>query len=258
MARNALLFASLAALAAAWIPPCLPGLGPEFCPSTASHNSYTVPHDPVVFPDLTQQDVLPHVFWRLNKTRMEADLRGLTDPKELPNRYCKSSFGQHAHKHVVNAVQRSLTSELGNQTSAPHSESFTVLNETPQLSYVLRIPVPGPDPKDLSPVHDTIVVGAHMDSINHKDEYNGSDTMVAPGADDNGTGTVVLIEVLRVLMPLFANKPVKNEVEFHWYGVSPFSFTGPADIEPQGMLPKKSGSMGRSQSSTSTIGIHGL
>lgn len=209
MAWNALFIASFAAFTAALLPPCLPGLGLEFCPSTVPHDTYKVSHEPFRYPDLTQQDDVAKVFERLNKTRMEVDLRALTDPKELPNRLCTSSFGQRTHKHVVDAVEKIMTSQLGNH-------SFTVPNTTPQLSYVARILATGSDPKGPSSDQDTIVVGAHMDSFNHEDKYDDGDKMVAPGADDNGTGTVVLMEVLRALIPLFTNKRVKNEVQFHW------------------------------------------
>ncbi|KAL9947665.1 hypothetical protein ACHAO5_002637 [Verticillium nonalfalfae] len=55
-----------------------------------------------------------------------------------------------------------------------------------------------------------VIVGAHYDST------AGSSTARAPGADDNGTGSVNTLEALRIL----ANsgfKP-KNTLEFHWYG----------------------------------------
>lgn len=246
MAWNALLVASFAAFAAALLPPCLPGLGPEFCPSTIPHDTYKASHEPIRYPDLTQRASLDEpyddVIRRLNKTRMEADLRALTDPQEFPNRYCESGiFGQNAHKHVVDAVEKIMISGLDkdNDEAAPEavrSANFTMPNDTPQLSYVLRILAPGSDPSDpTQSAHDTlvdtIVVGAHMDSINHQDGYNNSDKMTAPGADDNGTSVVVLMEVLRALIPLFKDEPVKNEVQFHWYGVYIFSFTDPADAK---------------------------
>ncbi|PTB38010.1 uncharacterized protein TrAFT101_011883 [Trichoderma asperellum] len=54
-----------------------------------------------------------------------------------------------------------------------------------------------------------IIVGAHMDST------AGSTTARSPGADDNGSGSVTILEALRVI----ANSDFtpKNTIEFHWY-----------------------------------------
>jgi leucyl aminopeptidase len=50
-----------------------------------------------------------------------------------------------------------------------------------------------------------------MDSINLNSPTSGR----APGADDDGTGTVNLIEALRAL--LAAGFAPTTPVEFHWY-----------------------------------------
>lgn len=50
-----------------------------------------------------------------------------------------------------------------------------------------------------------------MDSINLSSPTSGR----APGADDDGTGTVNLIEALRVLVA--AGFTPSTPVEFHWY-----------------------------------------
>ena len=56
-----------------------------------------------------------------------------------------------------------------------------------------------------------VVIGAHMDSINLNSPTSGR----APGADDDGTGTVNLIEIFRVLVAS-GFKPT-TPVEFHFY-----------------------------------------
>ena len=61
----------------------------------------------------------------------------------------------------------------------------------------------------------TVVVGAHQDSIN----LFLPSFLSAPGADDDGSGTVTILEALRVL--LTSDDIIKgkgeNTVEFHWY-----------------------------------------
>lgn len=55
------------------------------------------------------------------------------------------------------------------------------------------------------------VLGTHMDSINLSGPTSGR----APGADDDGTGSVNMIEALRVLVDS-GFKP-STPLEFHWY-----------------------------------------
>ena len=55
------------------------------------------------------------------------------------------------------------------------------------------------------------ILGAHQDSINGASPSTGR----APGYDDDGTGTVNLLEVARVLIA--ANYKPATPLEFHWY-----------------------------------------
>jgi hypothetical protein len=54
-----------------------------------------------------------------------------------------------------------------------------------------------------------VIVGAHYDST------GGSSTARGPGADDNGSGVVTILEALRVIAAS-GFKP-KNTIEFHFY-----------------------------------------
>ena len=54
------------------------------------------------------------------------------------------------------------------------------------------------------------ILGAHMDSINLDNPVNGR----VPGADDDGNGTINLIEAFRALLTS-GFKP-STPVEFHW------------------------------------------
>ena len=61
----------------------------------------------------------------------------------------------------------------------------------------------------------TVVIGAHQDSIN----LFLPSILSAPGADDDGSGTVTILEALRVLLESEAiiKGNASNTVEFHWY-----------------------------------------
>lgn len=50
--------------------------------------------------------------------------------------------------------------------------------------------------------------------------------MIAPGANDNGSGSVVLLEVLRALLVVFAEDPPTNNIQFHWYGAEEIGLLG--------------------------------
>ncbi|ROW05545.1 hypothetical protein VSDG_00246 [Cytospora chrysosperma] len=211
-----------AGLASALVVPCLPRLGPEFCPSSQilSNNNDTfydafLKEHPAIFPNsTTQNDILEKLFPQLNKARMEKDLRELTDPDLFKNRYCFSKFGPWTQHWILD--------KLHNDT-APSVYVRLVGNQTPQNSVVVKVP-------GLS--NNSISVGAHMDSISNRQSRNDSlSDLIAPGADDNGSGTVVVLEVFRQLLSHVASVgALQNEVQFHWYGAEEIGLVGSKQV----------------------------
>ena len=67
-----------------------------------------------------------------------------------------------------------------------------------------------------------VIVGAHYDST------SGSAAAAAPGADDNGTGSVNVLEALRVLAS--SSFQPENTLEFHWYGGEEGGLLGSQDL----------------------------
>src|SRR3954451_5714202 len=67
-----------------------------------------------------------------------------------------------------------------------------------------------------------VIVGAHYDST------GGSSTARGPGADDNGSGVVTILEALRVLAT--SKFAPKNTIEFHFYGGEEGGLLGSADV----------------------------
>lgn len=88
-----------------------------------------------------------------------------------------------------------------------------------QTSTIAKIPG-----KNSGPV---TILGAHMDSINLNNPSSGR----APGADDDGTGTVNVIEVFRVLVTS-GFKPT-TPVEFHFYAAEEVGLLGSQAIATQ-------------------------
>ncbi|KAH7411625.1 hypothetical protein DE146DRAFT_243496 [Phaeosphaeria sp. MPI-PUGE-AT-0046c] len=77
----------------------------------------------------------------------------------------------------------------------------------------------------------TVIIGGHLDSINSADRLNGR----APGVDDNGSGSFVILEALRVLLSDkdFSPKKLQNTIEFHWYAAEEGGLRGSQDIFTQ-------------------------
>ena len=67
-----------------------------------------------------------------------------------------------------------------------------------------------------------IIVGGHFDST------GGSSTARGPGADDNGSGVVTILEALRVLAD--AEYKPKNTLEFHFYAGEEGGLLGSANV----------------------------
>ncbi|PVU89022.1 hypothetical protein BB561_005600 [Smittium simulii] len=72
--------------------------------------------------------------------------------------------------------------------------------------------------------HQVIILTAHLDSINTWVPWFGR----APGADDNGSGTVTILDAFRVLVNS-GFKPNKT-IEFHWYAGEEGGLLGSQDV----------------------------
>lgn len=94
------------------------------------------------------------------------------------------------------------------QAAAEAAATVTMVQnpQFPQFSVVARIPGDGTD-------NEAVIIGAHQDST------AGGVNDPAPGADDDGTGSIVLLEVFRVLVEAIETQGLvlKRPIEFHWY-----------------------------------------
>lgn len=114
-------------------------------------------------------------------------------------RYYKSDYGRQSSEWLFDQVNQTLTKAgVGIVQFFPHSWGQNSIIAT----------LPGQSEK-------TIVIGAHQDSIN----LFFPSLLAAPGADDDGSGTVTILEALRVLLTdsAIAHGNAANTVEFHWY-----------------------------------------
>ena len=76
-----------------------------------------------------------------------------------------------------------------------------------------------------------LVVGAHQDSVNQRSPTTGR----APGADDDGSGSMTILEAFRVLLtdPKIAAGEAPNTLEFHFYSAEEAGLLGSQAIFQQ-------------------------
>lgn len=128
---------------------------------------------------------------------------GLTFPTtitSIPARFAVANSGIYA---VVSAAAANPSISV-----TKFSHSFN------QPSVIAKIPGSSSDA--------LVIVGAHFDST------GGSSTARGPGADDNGSGVVVIFEALRILAQ--AGFQPQDTLEFHFYAGEEGGLLGSKDI----------------------------
>ena len=156
---------------------------------------------PINFPKrLVHKDSVEPLLKRLDKQNLISHLETFSS---FHTRYYKSDYGKQSSAWLldqVNGIVNATEAGAYGATVKPFSHPWG------QNSIIAR--VPGQSNK-------TIVIGAHQDSIN----LFLPSILAAPGADDDGSGTVTILEALRVLLESDAivRGNATNTVEFHWY-----------------------------------------
>ncbi|KAG6844532.1 hypothetical protein H0H87_006116, partial [Tephrocybe sp. NHM501043] len=160
-------------------------------PITASQSSFAA----VTYAAPSHQTEVKEIIANLSLSNMQSYLGNLT---AFNNRYYKSQTGVDATNWIVSTVN-SIITQYPNSGATVKAFTHTWI----QSSIIARIPGTTTGP--------VTILGAHMDSINLSNPTSGR----APGADDDGSGSVNLIEAFRAL--LAAGFKPTTPVEFHWY-----------------------------------------
>ena len=136
----------------------------------------------------------------LSKKNMRTHLETFT---AFHTRYYKSSYGIQSAGWLFQQVNNTIAASGADKHGA-FVRKFA--HEWGQFSIIATIP--GKSNK-------TVVIGAHQDSIN----LFLPAFLAAPGADDDGSGTVTILEALRVLLQSkdVIRGKADNTIEFHWY-----------------------------------------
>lgn len=168
--------------------------------SLGTHAALTAQKKPTFPAKPTLQHELKPLLKTLSKDNMRDHLEIFTS---FHTRYYKSSYGAMSSAWLLETVSGIVAESGADQHGAtvkhfPHSWG--------QNSVIATIP--GQSEK-------TVVIGAHQDSIN----LFLPSILAAPGADDDGSGTVTIMEALRVLLTSDAVVAgnATNTIEFHWY-----------------------------------------
>lgn len=89
-----------------------------------------------------------------------------------------------------------------------------------QNSVIARI-----ETEPVSKDKEILIIGAHQDSLNYALPFYR-----APGSDDDGSGTVTNMQILRSLIEHDFLPPSDIAIEFHWYAAEEGGLLGSQDI----------------------------
>ncbi|KAK9694021.1 hypothetical protein K7432_013617 [Basidiobolus ranarum] len=157
------------------------------------------------------QDIQPFLD-SLNTTNMESWLREFVT---FNNRYYQSQTGVESSNWLYQQIAAITATSPAVKISVRQVSHSWV-----QKSIIARI-------EGISGNNETVIIGAHQDSIN---QYNPT-TGRAPGADDDGSGTVTILEAYRSFVQ--GGLLPKRPIEFHWYSAEEEGLLGSGDIAKQ-------------------------
>ncbi|KAK4144605.1 uncharacterized protein C8A04DRAFT_11362 [Dichotomopilus funicola] len=145
------------------------------------------------------QDEVKPLLGSLSKTEMRNHLETFTS---FHTRYYKSDYGRQSSEWLLGQVRNTIK-EAGAEDYV-RAEHFK--HSWGQNSIIATIP---------GKTNSTVVIGAHQDSIN----LWLPSVLAAPGADDDGSGTVTILEAFRVILQSedIIQGNHENTLEFHWY-----------------------------------------
>ncbi|RMZ88111.1 hypothetical protein DV736_g4660, partial [Chaetothyriales sp. CBS 134916] len=181
---------------------------------------HTFPHVPfseqvsVTYPPKPAHNASVQPLLKLIKQKnMRKDLEKFTS---FHTRYYKSDYGIQSAEWLLGQVN-------GIIVDAGADKHGVTVSKFPhpwgQFSIIARIP---------GKSNTTIVIGAHQDSIN----MFLPAFFAAPGADDDGSGTVTILEALRVILQSedILQGKAENTLEFHWYSAEEGGLLGSSAI----------------------------
>jgi len=157
-----------------------------------------------------EREVLPFLK-KIDTSRMKERLTTFTGFK---NRYYKSSTGVESAQWLKTTIESIIESTGVKATVKEFGHSWS------QPSLIVRFNGKVVDGED-API---VVVGSHQDTVRGGWFTDGR----APGADDDGSGSMTTLEAFTVLCEqgFYPSRPV----EFHWYSAEEMGLLGSQDV----------------------------
>ncbi|KAJ7269720.1 peptidase, partial [Mycena rebaudengoi] len=176
----------------------------NFGHSKKKHFSYPPPNSTVV------RNIIPH----LSIEEMKVNLEYFSS---FRTRYYNSDTGKASSEWLLQKI-RNYTADLASAEQKALISVEPFQHGWKQTSVIIRIA------PNTSAVSDPItVLGAHCDSINLENPF-----LPAPGADDDGSGTMAILEAYRAL--LISKYIPTSPLEFHFYSAEEAGGLGSRDI----------------------------
>jgi len=178
----------------------------------ASESSFNVAEEkmPALPAQLSMHNESERALANLSKKYMKGVL---TTFSQFHTRYYDSEDGLRASTWLYNVI-----TDLVREAEYPSYVSVgTVSHRWSQNSIIAQIR------GSIAP-DEVVVVGAHLDSVNQWIPWFGR----SPGADDDGSGTVTILDAFRSLIN--AGFQPERTVEFHWYSGEEGGLLGSQDI----------------------------
>ena len=160
------------------------------------------------------------------KTRFNSEIENLYNWIDIDGVYDNlsnfTSFYTRYYKSESGAKSAAWLHDQISELIAPYKEiKIQKIHHKGWDQFSIVVSIPGE-------VKDKVVVGAHQDSAN----LILPNIMRAPGADDDGSGTVTTLESLRVILEAYGKGSYKpyNTLEFHWYSAEEGGLLGSIDV----------------------------
>ncbi|RGP79803.1 bacterial leucyl aminopeptidase [Fusarium longipes] len=166
------------------------------------------------FPDkLSHQSNVANIVKKVSAKNMEKQLKKFSS---FHNRYFNSAYGVEAAQWLYKEVQKVI------KKSKHPLASVRLIQHQAWSQPSIIVSIPGKVRLK------TVVTGSHLDSVISNDRGAGR----APGADDNGSASIMLLNLLGAFLedPRIAEGDHTNTVEFHWYSAEETGLLGSQDI----------------------------
>lgn len=162
---------------------------------------------------LTNGDVMQELVSFIEEDELYHNLAKLTS---FYTRYYKSEFGFKSAQWLSSKIHDIMDELPIDVYSIEHHDH----KDWKQFSIIVKV-------NGVETAESIIVIGSHHDSMN----LIFPSWMASPGADDDGSGTVTVLESLRVYIDLVKKgyQP-QNTVEFHFYSAEEGGLLGSFDV----------------------------